>query len=329
VALIMAKDGKILARATGGVLATDCGGPSFNCSSPGIVGCRGCSCCCSRYYLVCIGGAAGDCAVINNSTSGWTLDNGGAGGSYSFQNASVKVTLELSTYVDPIWGPQGRCRDYELRAYRWTGTAWAECLSASGSDWEWTGLDGDCSVSGAAGGVSYSIKPTQQWWPERFRVTVSGANRCAATCTASTYSNFYYRVNSVSIDGVYDVTLDEIDAGDCIWRVLGVGSYSYSVWTASDCSGSPLRTITGHFNIMVQVNGSAQLSCTIRQDSSQHAVPGDEFSGFVTLPVDAACTSLNQALNDTDTRCPLAWGYWDTSYVRTFNGATVTVEALP
>ena len=260
------------------------------------------------------------------------VDNGGSGGSYVFDNGTVKVTLDLSTYSDTQYGYglQGRCRDFQLKAYRNSGGSWVECLSASGSDWDYEGLGRNCDRTGTTGGVTYSIRPTQAWFPGSYRLTISGHVTCANSCTASTYSNFFYKVNSVSLDGIYVVPLAEVSQyGECSYRLNGQGSYSYSVWTTGGCSGPPAKTITGTFNILVYVSGE-QLRVRITQSNSDAAAPGDEFHAFWDLSADAcACREFSHGgMTSYDNRCT-AWGYWNTSWVRCGKDSAATVVALP
>ncbi len=328
---IVASTGSILARPSGGVLATDCGG--FTCSSAGIVGCAGCSCCGSRYYQVCISGASGDCAVINSGASGWTLDSGGSGGSYLYDDGQVRITLELSTgtWEDPFFGTiTGRgCGDWQLRAYRNDGGVWVECLSAGGTAEQWTALDDNCSVAVTVGDVSYKVRPAERWFPQTLRLTISGHTRCAPTCTQQPDGNYRYLVNDVQLDGVYDVPLDEVSAaGTCTWRLSGVGSYSYSVWTGGDCSGDPAVTVAGAHDIVISLDSGGQLRLRIVQDSSPAAAPGDEFHAVRELGACDCVTLAETGLANYDNRC-LAYGQWDASYVRCGHDATATVEALP
>ena len=237
--------------------------------------------------MVCISGATGDCAVINNTTTGWTLHNGGSGGSYVFDNGSVKVTLELSDYTD-IFGSVSRCRDWLLKAYRKSGGSWVECFSASGGLASWSNMTNNCLKSGAVGGVAFSIKPMENWFPSKMRLTISGHVSCATSCTAATNNGFYYRVNSVSLDGIYEVPLVEVSGySDCSYRLNGVGSYSYTTWSSSGCTGST-KTVTGTFNILVYLTGT-QVRVRITQSTSDAGPPGDEFHAFVIPALPCNC----------------------------------------
>jgi len=336
------KDGKLIIRNGKVAISHKCCCKStvkpIGCGDPYIIGCSGCSCCGAQYYLVCLSGATGDCAVINNNSTGWTLSNGGSGGSYVFQNAMIKLTLELSTHWDAFfrqWG--GLCRTWALKAYRNSGGTWVECLSAAGvDDWwadpapEFYSLGRNCDISGAKNGISFTIRPKEKWYPEKFRLTISGHTSCATACTGSTYNNFFYKVNSVSLDGTYEVPLDEITQnGDCYYLASGVGSYSYSTWTSSDCSGPPAKTITGKFNVLISLSG-IQLRVRIVQDTFDATVAGDDFHSWCNLTPEQQCKTLNLTGQvNYDNRCPLAWGYWNTSWVRTGYNATATVVAVP
>ncbi|RPI63137.1 MAG: hypothetical protein EHM48_02945 [Planctomycetaceae bacterium] len=323
---IKASNGLILVRPTGGILATDCGRPVFNCSSPAIAGCGICSCCGASRYLVCISGATGDCTVINNNTSGWLLTARTSGG-YSFQSSSVKITLELATYWDETFQQYGRmCRTWTLNVYRNSDGNWVECFNADGTDdWqsdsEFWALDGNCSITGTKSGITFTIKPAEAWWPPKVRLTISGSNMCALTCT--TGGNFYYKVNSVNLNGVYELPL--LNATSCVYWLSGAGSYSYSIYGTNDCSGIPLKTVSGKYMIKVDL---FNFRIWVTQDTTDAASPGNDFAAFWNAG-DWTCKTMNlSGLADYDTRC-LAWGYWNTAYVRCTAGGTATLVAIP
>ncbi len=330
---IAASNGKLLVRPSGGILATDCiTTPSFNCNSDYIGGCTGCSCCGARFFHLCISGATGDCAVLNSSTAGWTLDSGGSGSVYTYQNSQVKIELSLSTGSwdwMPGWPVTGRgCGDWILTAWRNDG-GWLQCFTASGSSEYGTGLsDMYCSGAGSAGGISFSFRPKERWYPQVMRVTFSGHSSCAPDCNCDShpYGYFCYR-SSAGLDGVYNLPLDEIDhLGTCYWRDTNCGGYSYTVWGGGGCSGSPISTVSGTYSMVVLLEIGGQLRVIVAPNNSPAISPGDEFNGFVELG-SCDCSNLVTSCSNFDTRC-LAWGYANTSFVRCGNGATATVEAV-
>ena len=116
--------------------------------------------------------------------------------------------------------------------------------------------------------------------------------------------------------------------GSCYYRLNGVGSYSYTTWTGSDCASGSTKTVTGKFNILVSLDGGSQLRVRITQDTTDALSPGDEFNTWRNLG-ECDCKLLSESgLTNYDNRC-LTWGYWNTAFVRCGHSATATVEAIP
>jgi len=334
--------GHLLKKGSSGHLAKNCKS-GFNCTSPSINGCYYCSCCAARYFNICISGATGDCAVINSSSSGWTVDNGGSGGNYTFQNGIVKITLTLSTYYDAVYYHQygGYCRTWALKVYRNNSGSLIECLNTNGSD-DWTStpsppfysLGQNCDISGTVNGITFTIRPAENWFATKMRLTISGHTNCSASCLHVTEgypgapnTQFGYQVNSVSLDGIYEVPLDQIDHGSCYYRLKGVGAYSYTIWSNLDCTGSA-RTVAGKFNIQISLD--SQIRVRITQDTTNNPSAGDDFSSWSTTPHDLMCKTLNLTGQvNYDNRCPLAYGSYANAWVRTGSNATATVVGIP
>jgi len=313
-----------------------CGQKPFTCQSPYIAGCNACSCCGARYYIVCISGAAGDAAVINSGVLGWTLYNGGSGGSYRFDNGMVRIALELTTTRDLYleqWG--GLCNTWTLNISYHNGNGWVEVLAASGGgNWyepmEFPSLGRQCDIVATKNGIRFEIRPKETWSVSKLRFTMSGYTACSTTCSRP--GNFYCKVHHANLDGIYDVPLAETNpTGDGFFRMNDVGSFSYSGWPTGDCSGTPAFTVSKGFNIEIRIHNNSHgpaVSVFVTQGLGLQVY---EFYSWYNFTPDDMCKTLSVTnLTQVDNRCPISTGDIDQNpWVRVGNNGTATITGIP
>src|SRR3989304_1541937 len=104
-------------------------------------------------------------------------------------------------------------------------------------------------------GITFRIKPKENWFAQKVRLTISGFTNCCPTCCGS--SGSYQKVHYATVDGTYELPLTFIQTpgNACEYWKYNVGSFSYSLYSTADCSSAPTATITGTFDVMVQLTG--------------------------------------------------------------------------
>lgn len=335
-AVIIAKNGQLLTTGPAtGKLATTCRGTQeFNCSSPSFSGCAACSCCGASKYLVCISGATGAAAALNNPAGGWLLSGGG--GSYSKTVGTASVTLTLSGEGhDWLGNPiDCGCRNWHLVG-KVGGTTY---LDASGNYDDWTELSiSGCSKSGSSpqiGGtnnISFSLRPASIWSPPKIRLTLSGNSPCASSCAdAHPYHYFTYRGGG-SLDGVYEIPLASIDQyGTCTYGPITGGSYWIDIYSGANCTGTRYQQ-SGQFTILAWINSSSGFGASAFQNHCPHPSAAPDFRGY-TDPLPNPLPNCKNATvgfpHQDDPRCPLCYGYANAAFARVLSGGSATMTGI-
>ena len=324
---LMAADGSLLVRPSGGIIATTCSSPAFDCDSPSFYGCASCSCCGAERYNVCIDGATGDAAAANGS---WILQGGQCGSSYSKTSGSVSLSLNLSSEGHDWFGNviDVGCRNWHLQVTANGQTV----IDESGNYDDWTEMGStSCAAGGSTPeGVGFSFRPATIWSPPKVRLTFSGNTPCSGCTGAHPYNYFSYSVNSVSLDGVYELPLDYVDQwGSCEYGPITAGSYSIKIWSGQGCTGSSY-TQTGQFIIKAWITPNG-FGASAFQNNCPHSVPGADFQGnlYPDEQPPICCTSQGvSGITNNDDRCPLAWGYYNTAYGRACAHGTASLVGV-
>jgi len=266
------------------------------CDTPWIGGCQGCNCIRSRSYLVCLNGATGDAAVINNpSNQGWTVyDVAGNSGIYTFENEKVRIVFRILAFWYPLfpeypdepevnWIGCWSDRDWDLVVYYKDSFGnWIEGFSADNfnSGYQYNEPLGriSCGVSQRKNGITYQVRPKERWFPTKIRVMISGFTRCGGGNCINTinpqglqYSMSYgVRVHAANLDGVYDIELDSpwTDTGGnyCYYKRLTVGNYAYSMYPSRDCTGVSYLE-EGQYTMMVRMENNGSFSVWVYQEA--------------------------------------------------------------
>jgi len=172
-------------------------------------------------------------------------------------------------------------------------------------------------------------------------VTISGDTSSGTQHLVQSIANVqrYAPSGSTAPDfkGAIGVTKDSVEGVDVVcpvanytvtkvWDAAALPNLGtiYSLTGTDDCSGIPLKTVSGKYMIKVDL---CNFRIWVTQDTTDALSPGNDFAAFWNAG-DWTCKTMNLAgLADSDTRC-LAWGYWNTAYVRCGAGGTATLVAM-